>query len=122
MKYDNQLRYAVQIVEAFRGDMPLHIWLKNFFRLNKQMGSKDRKQVSGMVYGFYRLGHGLQGGTTGERIITGIFLCNDAYSELLQYFKPEWNEKIMLPLPGKLAMLNIPISIAGIFPWKDALS
>ena len=57
MKFDNQLRYAVSIIEEYDGRVPLSVWLKEFFRNNKQMGSRDRKTVSEMVYGYYRLGH-----------------------------------------------------------------
>ena len=56
MKYDNQLRYASSIVKQYDGQVPLAAWLKDFFRANKQMGSRDRKTVSEMVYGYYRLG------------------------------------------------------------------
>lgn len=53
----NHLRYAENIIRAYDGAIPLATWLKAFFRENKQMGSRDRKTVSELVYGFYRLGH-----------------------------------------------------------------
>ena len=68
MKFDNQLRLAMHVVETFRGNLPLHNWLKNFFRENKQMGSNDRKVISRMVYGYYRLGHTLKQMPVRERI------------------------------------------------------
>ncbi len=122
MKFDNQLRYAVKIVETFRGEMPLHTWLKNFFRENKQMGSSDRKQVSGMVYGFYRLGRAAESGSTSDKIITGIFLCSNSHSELLEYFKPAWNNKIASPFQEKYAMLGAEYLALNVFPWKNELS
>jgi 16S rRNA (cytosine967-C5)-methyltransferase len=75
MKYDNQLRYAANIIREYDGSVPLSAWLKDFFKQNKQMGSRDRKTVSGMVYGFYRLGHN-QFGSIEERILSGISLLN----------------------------------------------
>ena len=41
---------------------------------------------------------------------------------ILQQFKPSWNEKISLPVQEKLSFLHNPFSIENIFPWKDELS
>ena len=125
MKFDNQLRYGSTIITSYQGEMPLHAWLKNFFREHKQMGSKDRRVVSNMVYGFYRLGHALKGIPVEERILIGLFLCYEASGELLQYFRSEWNERIALPLAEKIAFLRqsgIAFEPTDIFPWKDDLS
>jgi 16S rRNA (cytosine967-C5)-methyltransferase len=122
MKLDNQLRYAVLIIKNFRGESPLHNWLKQFFRQNKQMGSKDRKQVAGMVYSFYRLGKALRGLAIEERILAGMFLCNQTGSEILQYHKPAWNDKISLPGKEKYKFLGTNFSPADIFPWEEELS
>ncbi len=122
MKFDNQLRYAVNIINAFKGEMPLHNWLKNFFRENKQMGSKDRKQVSELVYCYYRLGKTLEEIKMEEKILVGLFLCKNNNNELLNYFKPEWNENINKPIEEKLLIINYPLLIKNIFPWKEQLS
>jgi 16S rRNA (cytosine967-C5)-methyltransferase len=122
MKFDNQLRYAVNIINAFKGEMPLHNWLKIFFRENKQMGSKDRKQVSELVYCYYRLGKSLSEINIEERILTGLLLCNNINNELLNYFKPEWNNNINNSFEKKLSIINYLLLIKNIFPWKEQLS
>jgi 16S rRNA (cytosine967-C5)-methyltransferase len=125
MKFHNQLRYATQIVTTYRGEMPLHTWLKNFFREHKQMGSRDRKLVSGLVYSFYRLGHAIRDCPVEDRILTGFFLCSDAAHELLEYFRPEWNALTGLSLEEKIAVCrqsNPAFDPADIFPWKGELS
>jgi 16S rRNA (cytosine967-C5)-methyltransferase len=129
LKFDNQLRHATAIIDAYKGEMPLHAWLKSFFRDNKQMGSRDRKLLSTLVYGFYRLGHAGPALAADERIITGFFLCHSQPHEFLHYFRPDWNEKIALPLVDKVALFQQDPSGAGadfqvtdIFPWKDQLS
>ncbi len=103
MKFDNQLRYATQMIDAYKGEMPLYAWLKNFFREHRQMGSRDRKLLSTLVYGFYRLGHAQKQLPPQERILAGLFLCQDGPHEVLQYFRPDWNEKAALPLEEKIA-------------------
>jgi len=125
MKFDNQLRYATRIVSDYTGDVPLHAWLKDFYREHRQMGSKDRKLVSNMVYGFYRLGHALRDMPVGERILIGLFLCNEKPQELLQYFRPDWNERARLPLEEKITICeqaHPAFKVTDIFPWKEELS
>lgn len=127
MKFDNQLRYALQIIDTYQGETPLHAWLKDYFRLNKQMGSRDRRLLSTLVYGFYRLGHSVKQLSVAERILAGLFLCNEQPHELLQYFKPEYNEKASLSLNEKIAFFQTTPAGAGfrvtdIFPWPDQLS
>jgi 16S rRNA (cytosine967-C5)-methyltransferase len=127
MKFDNQLRYAVQIIDTYQGETPLHAWLKDFFRVHPQMGSRDRRIVSTMVYGHYRLGHALKTHSPAKRIIAGLFLCQDQPLELLNYFDPELDKQVSLPLDEKIARYQATPDGAGfrpeeIFPWKDQLS
>ena len=125
MKYDNQLRSAVRIIEQFRGEMPLHAWLKNYFRLHKQMGSRDRRELTDLAYNYYRLGHAVKNIPIAERILLGIFFCHREKHEMLAYFKPGWNEGIGLPLEEKIRMCresSIDMNPDEIFPWKDELA
>lgn len=70
MMYGNHLRYAASIIAAYDGSVPLSAWLKDVFRQNKQMGSRDRKTISELIYGYYRLGH-LHYDTIEERLLAG---------------------------------------------------
>ena len=87
MKFDNQLRYATNIIEQYDGRVPLSSWLKDFFRANKQMGSRDRKTVSQMVYGFYRLGHNEFSSI--EDRIKAFINVTDILPEVKEHFFPE---------------------------------
>ena len=127
MKFDNQLRYALQIIDTYQGEMPLYAWLKSYFRDNKQMGSRDRRLLSTLVYGFYRLGHAVKGLSVEDRMLAGLFLCNDQPTEFLLYFRPEYDEKAALPLSEKIAFFQTQPAGAGfrvtdIFPWGEELS
>ena len=126
MKFDNLLRYAVRILTAYKGETPLAGWLKNFFRENPQMGSRDRKQVSEMVYCYFRLGHALKNISPEERIISGLFLSNPLPEPILENLRPEWHAQIGTTTGRKNG--NICGNTSGfrpgleIFPWKNALS
>ncbi len=127
MKFDNQLRHATRIIETYQGDHPLHMWLKEFFRANKQMGARDRRQLSDLVYCFYRLGHSLYKTPIPDRILAGLFICIDKSNELLQYFHPTFNEKIGLPIKEKIAFFQTQpagsaFHLTDIFPWGHELS
>jgi 16S rRNA (cytosine967-C5)-methyltransferase len=125
MKFDNLLRYAVRILAAYAGEIPLHSFLKNFFRENPQMGSRDRKQVSEMCYCYFRLGHSLKNITPEERILTGIFLSNQHKEQILEFLRPEWWAQIEKTLEEKLEIIQAKFKdfeLLEIFPWKNLLS
>src|SRR5579863_7370519 len=127
MKFDNQLRHATRIIETYPGDQPLHFWLKEFFRANKQMGSRDRKDLSALVYSYYRLGHSLPDLSIPDRLLAGLFICIDKPNELLEHFHPGWNEKITLAIREKIVFFQTQPGGANfrttdIFPWKTELS
>jgi 16S rRNA (cytosine967-C5)-methyltransferase len=125
MKFDNQLRYAVNIIAAYRGELPLQGWLRSFFREHKQMGARDRRLIGDLVYGFYRLGHALPAATVEDRLLAGLFLCHDLPGDLLGYFKPEWNEHCALGVEEKLGICRaagLDLRVTDIFPWKEELS
>lgn len=124
-RFYTYLNTAVKIVHQYRGEIPLHLWLKDFYRQRKQMGSKDRKLVSDLVYCYYRLGHALPAYPVEDRITAGLFLCHQTPQELLQYLKPGWNEVIGLQLAEKLPVLRSQhpgLNLTDIFPWQDELS
>ncbi len=150
MKFDNQLRYAATVISAYKGGIPLHVWLKDFFRAHKQMGSRDRKLLSSLVFSYYRLGHAWdpappgtappksaspetgspETGSPEEKILLAFFLCRNSPHELLAYFRPSWNEQVSLPVKDKIALCRRQ-SVPGhglcpdpgrIFPWPEELT
>jgi 16S rRNA (cytosine967-C5)-methyltransferase len=125
MKFDNLLRYAVRMLTSYAGEIPLQGFLKNFFRENPQMGSRDRKQVSEMVYCFFRLGHTLKDISAEERILTGLFLSNQQPEQILEHLRPEWHLQVEKSLEEKLKVVQNKFpdfNPEEIFPWKDLLS
>jgi 16S rRNA (cytosine967-C5)-methyltransferase len=55
-----------------------------------------------------------------DRILIGLFLCEQQPNELLHELKPEWDDLISLPADAKASTFNF--SIVEIFPWQDELS
>ena len=110
------------ILNGYRGPEPLAAFLAKFFSAEKKYGSKDRKQIAHLCYSFFRMGKAVpvQKRLTEEMILTGLFLNTNEPNEILNTFKPEWNERIGLPLAKKLSTVNIPLT--SVFPWKEELS
>jgi 16S rRNA (cytosine967-C5)-methyltransferase len=122
-RWENYLSTAEEIVLVYDGDVPLHHFLKGFFKQRPYMGSRDRRWVSQLVYHYYRLGHLWKDERqVPERILKGTFLCESENNELLQFFRPEWNEKINGPLAEKLSILSFDGDVQDIFPLLSFLS
>ncbi|KHJ38551.1 ribosomal RNA small subunit methyltransferase B [Pedobacter glucosidilyticus] len=125
MKAIHQLATVEQILARYQQDQPLHRFLAVYYRQNKQMGSKDRKIASRLIYNYLRLGHALQQETLINRLIVAEFLCNTLSNSFIAFYKPEWEVSINLTLEEKLALVKQEFSVfdvLAIFPFHQHLS
>ncbi|MBS1935839.1 MAG: Fmu (Sun) domain-containing protein, partial [Bacteroidetes bacterium] len=122
MRHLSHLNTTVQLLNQYDGKEPFSHFIKNFFKQHKKFGSTDRKTISHFCYCYFRLGHALKNISVEEKILAGIFLCSQTSNELLAHLKPKWNENIQLNLEQKLSIINYPLFIKEVFPWKDELS
>ena len=120
-RFYSYLNTAKQIVSDYNGTVPLSGWLKNYYASRKQMGSRDRREVSQLVYQYYRLGNACKNEPIETRFAISIFLCNDKPNELLSLLKPEWNQSIEMSYLDKMAMID-GFDSFDIFPFTDELS
>ncbi|CAL1516692.1 RsmB/NOP family class I SAM-dependent RNA methyltransferase [Chitinophaga sp. MM2321] len=121
-RWENYLASAEKIIGTYQGSLPLHHFLKSFFKEHPYMGSRDRRWISQLVYHYFRLGHWGKELPLRERILTGTFLCETQSSDWLNALHPAWNEQIQLPLEEKKALIAAPLSPQTIFPFTDDLS
>jgi 16S rRNA (cytosine967-C5)-methyltransferase len=122
MKYFSYLNTATEIIDAYSGQQPFQLFIKDFFKQHKKYGSTDRKQVGHLCYSYFRLGKSLQHLPVPDKILTAVFLCSNENNELLQQLKPAWHEKINLPLDQKLILLDRAAEDLAIFPCINQLS
>ncbi|MDX2048173.1 MAG: Fmu (Sun) domain-containing protein [Chitinophagaceae bacterium] len=120
MRYASWLTTAIQILSAYKGDIPFAAFIKSYFRQNKKHGSNDRRQISHLCYCYFRTGHAMKQSAIKEKILAGLFLCSHESNELLQVFKPDWNEAINKSAGEKLPAINV--RPEDIFPFHDELS
>jgi 16S rRNA (cytosine967-C5)-methyltransferase len=117
----SHLATAKQLLLGYKPQCPLNLYLKTYFGQNKKHGSKDRKLISALCYNYFRLGFAVKNISIEEGILIGIFLCEPSHSDILNFFKPEWNKMISSPPEEKLTQLSLGDQI-NIFPFEDELS
>lgn len=133
MMHFSHLNSAIQVVQEYRGNEPLHHFLKKFFARHKKFGSKDRKRISQLCYGFYRVARAF--GTAAlersreqvtEIILAGLFLTTDQPDQLLEATQPSWNKVNHTSLAEKLDILahynTGNFQVRDIFPFNGDLS
>jgi 16S rRNA (cytosine967-C5)-methyltransferase len=132
----NQIENAVKLIEQYKLSIleaqniqPLSIYLKDYFRKNPQMGSRDRKQFSSLVYNYFRLGNICSNKDAYFRMALGNFLCEQKpfpaaeglISELLERNQEDFSKSIS----EKINFISIQypeIDLNDLFPFPIALS
>src|SRR5688500_926116 len=95
MKFHSHLNMAIKLLKDYDGSIPFTAYIKNFFRENKKSGSTDRKNISRCCYAFFRMGNSLNDVVIEEKIFAGLLCTAIQPDPLLQFFKPDWPEKLM---------------------------
>lgn len=121
-RWENYINAAEKIINGYNGALPLHHYLKTFFKAHPHMGSRDRKKVQQLVYQYFRLGGWERQLPVKERILLGVFLCGQAPDELLGFFRPEWNAQADAALDEKLAQTGKQWNAQAAFPFLQQLS
>ncbi len=104
--FHSHLQTAVKVIETYKGDLPLAVFLKNFFSKDKKYGSKDRRSIAALCYAYYRVCKGLPGYDMQQKILAGVFLTNQENSPILEALQPAWHALITQPLQQKLDTLK----------------
>lgn len=121
-RFHSYINTAKKLIEIFKGERPLAVFLKQFFAVNKKYGSKDRRNIAALCFNYFRIGFAGLDISDEQKMVLATFLCEREPSELLEHLHPEWNKKIALPLETKLAMLDEPFDLNSIFPFDEVLS
>lgn len=116
MKIHHHIRSFEQVLKSYDGSIPLHRHLLSYFRLNKQMGSQDRRWASRYIYAYFRLGKVLSHLSDLERVAIADFLCHDNPSLIAAEYLPELINQVDLSLERKLELIQEKYSN---FNWND---
>lgn len=122
---DIRLGHVRRILNAYRFEIPFHHYLKNYFRENKQIGSKDRKLLRQYTYYWFRLGMACKTDPFELRLAKAVFL-NELQPSLFFDFLATHTQWVPEPetwtftTGKKLNLLRLKLN--DIFPWEGALS
>lgn len=119
MRIEHQIRAFELILNSYNGSMPLHRFLVNYFKQNKQMGSSDRRWASRYVYSFFRLGKALPAENRNQRLAIADFLCNTTASLVIETYLPQFVAQIELPVAVKITLIH---DLYPAFEPKDVFS
>src|SRR5688500_19149871 len=118
------LSTAEKILKKYLGEEPFDFFLKKYFGENENFGSRDRRHITHLCYCFFRLGNSLKEVSLEERLMIGLFLCNNSRSLLLQKINTELNDSVEKNLPEKLKIVQeqYGFEVKDIFPFLKNLS
>lgn len=98
-----RLRQASLVLEKefVPGTIPLSRFLKQWFKANKQMGSKDRKALSSLLYSYYRTVFLFKALSMSDHLLAAQFLLScdlgitdELRPQWLPYLKGSFDEKV----------------------------
>lgn len=117
-----QMDFAAALIREYSYEEPFHLYLKKYFSKNKRHGSRDRKNISELCYGYFRLGNGVISLKDVEAgLLLGYYLFHDDCSQVLSA-KPDWQATVNLPLEEKLSLVRNQFDPDKIFPFSEKLS
>ncbi len=101
MKPESYLLAAQNIIANYSYPQPFHLFLKAHFKANKQFGSRDRKIISALLYGYLRLPK-QEHLSTEDAMQLGIYLCAELPANLAAIIIPNYIESYNNSLEDKL--------------------
>ena len=125
MRVEHQIRAFKQVFEHYDGKLPLHRFLFNYFKQNKQMGSSDRRWATRYIYSFFRLGRALIDLPQITRLAIADFLCSDSLSLVIESELPHLKDHITNPTQDKIGLIgkHFPtFRLSDVFPFEERLS
>ncbi|WP_293888036.1 MULTISPECIES: RsmB/NOP family class I SAM-dependent RNA methyltransferase [unclassified Sphingobacterium] len=118
-----QIRNFERAMDGFEADQPFSRYLTTFFKLNRQMGSSDRKAVSRLCYNYFRLGTAAPQLSQQRRLVVAEFLCEQE-SPLVAVLEPSYADKLHLSIRDKITFLESEgfFKLEDLFPFTEHIS
>ncbi|MFM2232201.1 MAG: hypothetical protein RJB31_902, partial [Bacteroidota bacterium] len=64
------------------------VYLKKFFKQHKKYGSRDRKIIADLCFGFFRIGNSASAHSLIDQMVMGYFLTHDVDGGYLAFANP----------------------------------
>ena len=115
-RFYSYLNSANHLIDLYKGELPFAIFLKQYFAKEKKYGSKDRKNISALCFNYFRIANALKNCNEEERLVIGIYICENKPNPILALLQPAWNETIHESVDFKINLLKDKIDVDTIFP------
>jgi len=92
-------QHIEQILLQYDGSLPLHHFLKIYFKKHPKLGSRDRRGLGDAVYAWYRAGKSIIPDEHGSemRWLAAMYLCGLRPKAFVSFFPANWNEELSDP-------------------------
>lgn len=97
---------AISILTSYKGQEPFAVFIKNYFRKVKKFGSRDRKAIADLCFGYLRIGQAGAGLTLEEQVLIGFLLTHEFDNGYLHTIGPDWLDYIADPVAVKLVRIQ----------------
>ncbi len=113
MREETQLRIVVDVIKTFKGDEPLSRFLKKYFNLNRQLGSRDRRLIQQYTYSYFRIGKLYSDYSIEERLALASKVCSLVESPFQKFIGERF---------PNIQHLTSNINLSDIFSFSSHLS
>lgn len=102
------VRHISDILAGYRGEVPLSVYLRNYFKNFPKLGSRDRRAINEAVYLYYRYARRLPGDLTAFGVIFNAIRHSGSGHSFLETMLLRYDE-------------NLPLKTAPVIPPEEPL-
>ncbi len=116
---------ASSILNAYSYREPFTFYLKKYFRRFKKFGSRDRKIITDLCFGYFRVGQSALDYNVQDQLIIGYYLTHQFDRGYLEMFSPSLSMSIDREIADKIEVLKTQYPAFDehkIFPSQHQLS
>ncbi|MBS1644255.1 MAG: methyltransferase domain-containing protein [Bacteroidetes bacterium] len=101
------LHHLEALLDSYDGTLPLHHYLKQYFKAHKRLGSRDRRGLSDAIYAWYRVGKSIEVTCSDSPSLplAALFLCGLQPKAFQGILVATWGD-MPKSLPERIAALH----------------
>ena len=123
--YHSYQSTASSILGSFSFKESFPVYLKKFFKQHKKYGSRDRKIIADLCFGFFRIGNAASAHSLIDQMVMGYFLTHDVDGGYLAFANPPLVDKIGENIDIKIEIIREQFKgfqLAELFPCHASVS
>lgn len=97
---------ASSILTIYGYDLPFVVFLKRYFKQHKKYGSRDRKIIADLCFGYFRIGQSALTYSVHDQLIIAYYLTHQFDTGYLEFFKQVLVDSLGQPLHVKISQLK----------------